>query len=1237
MEFGILGPLEVRFGGRPLELRRVKERTLLALLLLRVNQVVSLDHLASGLWEDAEAPRPPATLRVHVSRLRQALAVPGESTEQVVVTSGRGYALQVPADAVDAWRFEQLALTGRRQLADDPVGAAETLAGALALWRGPVLADLTLSPAVEPEVVRLEEARLGALEDRVEAELACGHHHELVGELEQLVTESPLRERLWGQRMIALYRCGRQAEALRAYEDLRVLLGEELGIRPSPALRQLERAVLDQDPALERAPLVRREPTAVTTPVPGTPGGARADEAGDEESADDSHLVGDHGRRPPAGSPGAESAMASRRQPPAGGAPAVRFPARLVSQSLLPLSGRQSQLEFLLDAWAETAASGRRVVLLSGEAGIGKTRLAAELAARAHDMGAVVLFGRCDEDMGVPFQPFVEALEQVLQSAPAAASLGRHAGELVRLAPDLAWIVPGLEPPLQADPDTERYRLFDAVGDWLTAMSAEAGMVLVLDDIHWAEKPTLLLLRHLVRSAEPMRILVVGTYRDTDLDRTHPLSEMLADLRREPCVERLALTGLDVGGVRDMLANAGDERVDARAAELGQLLWSETDGNPFFVQEILRSLVESGRLTEGDGRPAMEIGASELGIPEGVREVVGRRLSRLSPTANAVLALASVIGAVIDFDVVVAVSDLSEDAVLDALDEATAASLLRETSSGAYEFTHALVRSTLYDELSAARRARRHRQVAEALEARDNKDAAALAYHFQRAGSADARSIEYAAAAGEQALERLAFDQAVAFFSQALEAADDVEAGADRRCGLLVRLGTAQRLAAVPAYRETLLGAARLAQDLGDAELLAQAALANNRGISSTVGIVDEERVQFIEAALDAIGPADSATRARLLSVLALELIWRDPELRRLALADEAVAMARRLGDDACLLDVWTAAHIAASVADRVPALVAELPDLLVLGERIGDVQQLVVACGWGSLHCVEMGDLDEADRLVERIGRLVAEVNNPFFRWIEANYHCCRLTVSGTGDEIEQAALTALQIGQDAGQPDLMTWFAPQLLIARWSQGRLGEIVELVRQVTADTPGVPAWRAALALTCAQLGDRDEAVSIIDDLMSDPAKAFPENVAWLLGHSVLAEAVAAVGTAAQAAREYPLLEPYAGRVPCLGNVARPGVSLALAGLAGRAGWRELAERHFSEAHALHLRLGATGWLARTQLEWGAFLLDTGESTRAEDLLIRARDTAEQTGAADVVEAARGLLAAAGAHHSGGAS
>ena len=312
----------------------------------------------------------------------------------------------------------------------------------------------------------------------MEAELGCGNHNGLVGELEQLVTEYPLRERMWGQRMVALYRCGRQAESLRAYDELRVLLRDELGIPPSPLVQELNQAILNQDPSLDlQLPIQVQAAGATTTPeepFPGANGGSFA------------VVVGAGG-----------SSRLSQSN--------LRFPSRLVLQPLLPFSGREPQFASLLQACKETAAEGRRVVLVSGEAGIGKTRLAAEVARRAHDMG-----GRCCSADATRTWGALSALRRSAVTGgvvePTVESLGRHGGELVRLVPELARIVPGLDPPLRADPETERYRLFDAVASWLEAISAETGLLLVLDDLHWAEKPTLLLLRHLVRSAEPTHV-----------------------------------------------------------------------------------------------------------------------------------------------------------------------------------------------------------------------------------------------------------------------------------------------------------------------------------------------------------------------------------------------------------------------------------------------------------------------------------------------------------------------------------------------------------------------------------------------------------------------------------------------------------------------------------------------------------------------------------------------------------
>src|SRR5688572_11957202 len=486
LQFRILGPLEVVRGDQRLAFRGSRERAVLALLVLHANRTVSAERLAEDLWSGDPPEGAIHSLRVYVSRLRQALGAAGEA----VVTRPSAYELQIDPATVDALRFEELVARGRDEAkAGDRHAAATTLREALALWRGPALADVAEAPFAQAQAGRLEEARLCALEDRIEADLACGRHGEVTAELEVLTRDHPFRERLWSLRMIALYRSGRQAEALRAYQQLRSTLGDQLGIEPSSALQQLEGAVLRHDPAL------------------------------------DWHLPGERVATVPG-----------------------RLPQPLVRKERLPLVGREVELSRLDQWWQATCSGQRHLVLVAGEPGIGKSRLAAEFARTAHGGGAPVIFGRCDEGMGVPYQPFVEALSRYLRQT-SRPILGRLAGDLVRLDPDVGKRVHGLSPPLRSDPETERYRLFDAVATWLSATSEAAPVLFVIEDLHWATKPTLLLLSHLLRSDEDLRLLFLVTFRDTPLDMSPDLADLVAELLRQPGVERVRLAGLDELGV----------------------------------------------------------------------------------------------------------------------------------------------------------------------------------------------------------------------------------------------------------------------------------------------------------------------------------------------------------------------------------------------------------------------------------------------------------------------------------------------------------------------------------------------------------------------------------------------------------------------------------------------------------------------------------------------------------------
>ena len=471
--------------------------------------------------------------------------------------------------------------------------------------------------------------------------------------------------------------------------------------------------------------------------------------------------------------------------------------------------GRDEPLEHLTALWRKASSSDghAHVVLIAGEPGIGKTRLAAQLARQVHHDGATVLLGRCEEELGVPYQPLVEALRFAIDHVEAnslSRVLGRYRGELVRLLPEIAARVPDLPAPTRSDPETERYRLFDAVVEWLVAMSADRPVLLVVDDLHWAGRPTLLLLRHIVTAQPAMRVLIVGTYRDTDLQRGDPLTEMLADFRRVERVERVSLHGLTTDDVVDFFEWTSGQKAGRRGRDLARVVRDETEGNPFFIGEVLRHLAETGVLYEQDGRWTTAMPADVIGLPEGVREVVGRRLGRLSPEANELLRVASVIGREFDLDVLAPASGLSEEDVLLALGGAVQGRLVDEVSIDRWRFSHALVRSTLYDELGTSRRVRLHRTVAQIIEERRPEDLSALARHFGEAAVAGTteQAVRYALAAGDRSRAQLANDEAVTFYASAL---DLLEGGDQRRAAVLARLGDAQCRAGDPAYRETLL------------------------------------------------------------------------------------------------------------------------------------------------------------------------------------------------------------------------------------------------------------------------------------------------------------------------------------------------------------------------------------------------------------------------------------------------
>ncbi len=388
------------------------------------------------------------------------------------------------------------------------------------------------------------------------------------------------------------------------------------------------------------------------------------------------------------------------------GTGAVPLPSRLAHGPAVGVLGRGTELA-LLSAAAKRVATGegREVVLVAGESGQGKTTLVAEAARAAHDDGMVVLLGRCDEGMGVPYAPLAEALSHYVAHADEQLlrrHVEAHGAELARLVPALGLRVAPLPPPATTDADTERYLLFAAVAALLDAASAERGVMVVLDDIHWADKPTLQLLRHLVAHSASMRLLIAGTYRDAELSVAHPLTDTLAALWREPVVTVVPLSGLDDTAVISFMELAAGHTLDDDGIALAHAVYRDTDGNPFFVAEVLRHLAETGAIVrDATGRWTAAVPGDESALPDSVRQVIGARVGRLGDVAIKALSAAAVIGRDFELELAAGVTDIDEDGLIDLLEQAHAAALVREAPGppGRYTFSHALVQHTIYEDL----------------------------------------------------------------------------------------------------------------------------------------------------------------------------------------------------------------------------------------------------------------------------------------------------------------------------------------------------------------------------------------------------------------------------------------------------------------------------------------------------------------------------------------------------------
>ena len=1217
----------------------------------------------------------------------------------------------------------------------DHAEASRTLSEALGLWRGEPLVEFAGEQWAASHSARLAELRLALSESRIEAELACGGHAGVVPELEQLTAAHPLREQLWALRILALYRAGRQAEALRAYQDLRCRLAEELGLDPSPQLRALEAAVLAQDSQLAVpvvpvvpafTPVTEALPTGVVTflltdivgstplwerdPAAMADALARHDRiVADAVLAEGGFLVKAKGEgdstlsvfhrataaaraavtlqgliaaeawRPPVslrvrmalhtgeayerdgdyfgptvnraarlrGLAGPDAIVVSAataallmdqvpdgaalidtgpRQlaglerdeqtyalvtgstgipttsPTDGGLTAPAAAAAGEHAGMTPLVGRDAATADLASL-LEAAVTGRgNLVVIVGEAGIGKTRLAEELVQRAGGAGAATVWASGWEGGGAPpYWPWIQVLRQLLALEPSYLGHPRFSSALAQVAP----VVPeaaamaelrtgtGLDP----QPADARFQFFDAVGQVVAACASRRPLVVVLDDVQWADEGSLSLLEFVAGQSARLPLLIVATSREHHRGLHGERPALRTTLARLGW--RIELEGLTEDDARRYLtATMGVEHADLAAA-----LHRRTGGNPFFIREVVRLW---------RGAPASEAGgdagaATERSIPGSVRQVVRQRLQPVTADGMAVLSVAALLGEEFEPAVVAAVLGRPVAQIVEDLQPAVDTALLGGEPSR-YRFTHALVRETIADDLRVGERSELNLRIGEVLEGQPDVSAARLAAHFAAAGPLDkqARAGRHFEAAGDHSMRVLAFEQAAHLYRLAVESLPTERSGDRQAVSLRLKLAEAldsgdRRREGEAVFSEALAGA----QALDDPELVARAALGCTRQLSMLT--VDPDAVAILTNAFDGLRSGPDALAALLAARLAVAL-RPAPGSPGAPWAKEATDLARSAGDPAALARVLSDVHHATASPEGAPTRLEMANELLALAEGAGAMAMALQARLWRMYALLVLGDAAGARAAM---GELRAAVGAPGAPSWSAYYHASRLVtfalLDGRFAEADRLAQEARDIGVRTQIDD-----APLIYLThRWLVVAFGigdpERLKAALRLWDDAPGsgsrrtagdrfTPLFLAHQARLLAALGETTAAHAIVSSLVSDPGRLAADPVP-LLTVVILAETCGTIGAAGAAPVLREILRPWSALVASENGLSMDGPVIHHLGILACVlrEWDE-AERSFETALVTERRMGALPWEARTQAWYAHMLLQRGSPT-----------------------------------------
>jgi DNA-binding CsgD family transcriptional regulator/tetratricopeptide (TPR) repeat protein len=897
--------------------------------------------------------------------------------------------------------------------------------------------------------------------------------------------------------------------------------------------------------------------------------------------------------------------------------PAPPLPLAWRSAPAHALVGRSAAMAALEQAWALAVSGSGQIVLLSGEVGTGKTRLATEFGRAVHRAGGAVLLGTCDDDLALPYQPWVQAVDQLLATLDPAtvdADLAGQLAPLSQLAVHLGRVVPS-QPTTTMDPDAARYRLYEAFGVALGAAAARWPTLVVLDDLHWAGAQTLALLRHLARSGVPGRLLVIGTFRDTSDELTEPLATCLADLRRVAAVTRLRLDALDAPAVERYVADAVGHDLDAELTGLAAELGARSGGNAFFVGELWRHLVTTRAVAPTHGRWAVHDVAATSTIPDSVREVVASRLARLSPAARRMIEVAAVAGQRVDLDVLARALGVTADDLDATLGELVAAGLLTATdaTSLVYRFEHSLVRETVEAAVAPGARRRAHLAIAEALEdvhAADRRPVLAeLARHLAAAAPIAPvdTAVYYARRAAAQAARSAAYDEAASHLAAALALGPPpVE-----RARLLVDLAMADlRMGQHPTSREHSREAFTLARDAGDADLTAEAALLFELA-THFPGLPGGPAVELLRQAIGLTGDGTAPLQVRLQASLGRALAIEGRRDEAEGLIAVALARARDIDDGAALL---VGLEAVATSSDDPTTVLDAARELEALATQREDPWSIAYGCVSECRAEIALGDLDAAARSVDRLRTANASGRFPMFELM--GVHLRAILAMAGGDLATAEALAEQAFAHDAADESVFGAgvYGVQMFTLRRIQGRLAEVAPIVRLLAATADPPPVWRPGLAALYAELGMLDEAAALFADLAPASFATIPRDAMWPACLAFLAETCVALGDREQAPVLMAELSPMAGRnLTAAFTMSFGPADRLLADLAELAGEPDVAEQHFHAALALAGRSGSPLWTAEILLDWAAACAGRGEVERAAELGRRGATLAARIG------------------------